>query len=513
MTVFSPLWGDLHNHNDVGYGVGSLERALRLARQRLDVWVFTAHAYWHDIPDDPGSPDVIKHEEGFARVRAEWPNVLRRLADASDGQSFLAIPAYEWHSSSCGDRHVVAPDPPAAFENDMTPVELSAYARRHGALLIPHHLAYPPGARGVNWDTVDDELSPIAEVFSEHGSSEVDDGEWPMDGHSMSPRSTVNTWVKGLERGLRLGAVASTDNHDGCPAAYNEGLAGIWAEGPTAEDVLAALRSRRCYGVTGDRIGLDWWFDDAPMGSVLPKRAVGGRTFRCRVQGWDAIDAVDLVRNGRVWRRWTPCVNTPVASSVVGGGHILRLRWGWGPMSGRDVFHWEGRLRVRGGAIDRVMPGFGSVLPGDGSDGEFEVHSDGSGGALHWTSRTSRSFAQVYDQLAISLVGAADTEVIAEVSCRREDGVELAQSVRTTLGALREASREVHMSPPPFTPTFQMLRAVTVGSCGAEIVESLDVEPENDEQDGAKWPLECFYVRVRQKNGQLAWSSPIWFQR
>ena len=44
-------WGDLHNHHEVGYGKGSLQRSIDLARQHLDFFAFTGHAWWHDIPD------------------------------------------------------------------------------------------------------------------------------------------------------------------------------------------------------------------------------------------------------------------------------------------------------------------------------------------------------------------------------------------------------------------------------------------------------------------------------
>lgn len=46
-------WGDFHNHNDIGYGAGSLERSHRIARGALlDVYAFTPHGWWHDEPDD-----------------------------------------------------------------------------------------------------------------------------------------------------------------------------------------------------------------------------------------------------------------------------------------------------------------------------------------------------------------------------------------------------------------------------------------------------------------------------
>ena len=34
-------WGDLHNHNAVGYAKGSLQRSIDLAREHLDFFAFT----------------------------------------------------------------------------------------------------------------------------------------------------------------------------------------------------------------------------------------------------------------------------------------------------------------------------------------------------------------------------------------------------------------------------------------------------------------------------------------
>lgn len=35
------FWGDLHNHNAVGYAKGSLERSIDNAREHLDFFAFT----------------------------------------------------------------------------------------------------------------------------------------------------------------------------------------------------------------------------------------------------------------------------------------------------------------------------------------------------------------------------------------------------------------------------------------------------------------------------------------
>ena len=48
------LYGDILNHNAHGYGVGSIERSLEIARTHLDFFAFTGHSSWHDMPSMEG---------------------------------------------------------------------------------------------------------------------------------------------------------------------------------------------------------------------------------------------------------------------------------------------------------------------------------------------------------------------------------------------------------------------------------------------------------------------------
>ena len=53
MDIF---WGDLHNHCGITYGTGSLEYALKIARNHLDFATVTPHAFWPDMP--PRTPEL-----------------------------------------------------------------------------------------------------------------------------------------------------------------------------------------------------------------------------------------------------------------------------------------------------------------------------------------------------------------------------------------------------------------------------------------------------------------------
>ena len=105
----TPLWADLHNHNGIGYGAGSLDRSYRIARgSLLDAYCFTPHGHWHDMPANDAQM-VEFHRAGFDRVRQEWPQV-RAKADAEDQPGrFVALLGFEWHSSRFGDYHVLLP--------------------------------------------------------------------------------------------------------------------------------------------------------------------------------------------------------------------------------------------------------------------------------------------------------------------------------------------------------------------------------------------------------------------
>ena len=62
-------WGELHNHGQLGYGQGSLERSYDIARSHLDFYAFTPHG----IHADGG---VL---EGYPVVRENWSGIVTQF--------------------------------------------------------------------------------------------------------------------------------------------------------------------------------------------------------------------------------------------------------------------------------------------------------------------------------------------------------------------------------------------------------------------------------------------------
>ena len=296
------FWGDLHNHNAVGYAKGSLRRSIDNARAHLDFFAFTGHASWHDMPKMPGDRHM-KWVHGFKAQADHWPKTRAMLREANT-DDFVAFLGYEWHSSRFGDYCPIFPeDQPDLFLPDHVD-KLLDFAKAKGAIAIPHHVAYKQGWRGANFSVFRPDVSPIVEVYSEHGASESVTACEPYIRHSMSGRDTRNTIQRQLRKGLRFGFVASTDSHRGYPGAYGEGVLGVWAKELTAESLFEAFRARRTYAATGDRIVVDVSLNGRPMGSELP--ATANRELDVHVAGEDPIAMVEIVRNGKVVHRHFP---------------------------------------------------------------------------------------------------------------------------------------------------------------------------------------------------------------
>ncbi len=184
---FKILFGDIHNHNALGYGVGSLERSIDIARTHLDFFAFTGHSSWHDMENMEGGRE--QHWiQGFERLRDGWGHVQDLVAESNVDGQFASFLGFEWQSSRFGDQCVVFRDDhqPQIFPDNIQ--DLRSFCLERSALMIPHHLAYPQGMRGVNWDAFDDACTPVVEIFSEHGNSEDDRGPFTFFNHSMGGR-------------------------------------------------------------------------------------------------------------------------------------------------------------------------------------------------------------------------------------------------------------------------------------------------------------------------------------
>ncbi|MFB6219712.1 MAG: DUF3604 domain-containing protein, partial [Halobacteriaceae archaeon] len=369
---------------------------------------------------------------------------------------------------------------------------------------LPHHTGYDIGNRGKDWDAFDPELSPVMEVYSGHGSSEAVDEPPRMENLSMGPRVSGGTLQDGLGRGCRVGVVAGNDGWGVPGTPWDDGVTGVWAAERTREAVWAALRDRRTYGVSGDRIAIDYEVGGAPMGSVAPLDAP---TAEAEVDCPRPLDAVEVVGDGRVLATHT---HRPHPAEDPDGRYRLPVEIGWGPTRSNGDFDdvtldWAGRLTVDGGDLARVWPRF------DGMGQRYEF-----GGDCTFACRTARDRDRPqYDpgpvQGFVVEVAGADATLVADLDRGRvEVPVDEAREGARVVAFEDEARERIDravgaadavQNPDTFyqhAPKVRVGRAAPRAACRASV----------------RFPdlpdCEYYYLRVRQVNGHRAWGSAVW---
>lgn len=489
VDTYKIAFGDIHNHNAHGYGQGSIERSLDIARTHLDFFAFTGHGCWHDLNAER-DPRLAHFTKGFEQLKRTWPRVQKAIASANTPGEFAAFLGYEWHSNFYGDQCVIFPDDGAGDGHQMchadTLEELRAFCRDSGAMLLPHHVAYPKGVRGLNWDYYDPTLAPVVELHSMHGCSETDRSPFPMHMGSPGGRSTEQTIAAALARGARFGFTASTDSHNGFPGAWGQGVTAALVKDVSREAVWEALHARRCYALTGDRIFLDFTVNGALMGQEIT--AEGELHVAYDVDCRDEIRCVELIVNNEVVHSATP---TQAAEDDL---YQLRLEWGWGPWGSLDTpktVDWAFALTAQNARIERMFPCLTSGPFDEDRRHRFET-SETSVTARSYTSRKDAFNGHANQAVVVEFKGDASTQF----------GLSLTEPVPMSksydFADLCQRSFEFHTGDYP-SESMQLHRMVPASLSTLRNEVTLPVP------EGPGFA----YLRVTQKNGQMAWSSPV----
>ena len=229
---------------------------------------------------------------------------------------------------------------------------------RHPSFLIPHHIGYRQGFRGINWAAFTPEFSPVVEIMSFHGAAEHSEAK-PDYLHAMGPRDYRGTAQYALEQGHVFGFIGSTDHHSAHPGSYGYGQIAVWARALTRHDVWEAIARRRTYAITGDRIALRVALNGAPMGSVLPY--VRQRRITVAVEAAAAIDYIELLRCNAVIHRESVYQQPLDFRRPL----KLRLEMGWGELEA--LTDWDVALEIERGDLLGIEPhlrGHGHRHPG-----------------------------------------------------------------------------------------------------------------------------------------------------
>jgi len=453
------FWGDIHGQTEATVGTGTVDEYFTFGR-------------------DVAALDFISHcANDFQITREHWQETRDAVRRYHRPGRYVTFLAYEWsgNTPAGGDHNVYyrGDDGPlhrsshwqladrSDAGDDRYPIsELHETLRgRDDVMIIPHI-----GGRHANLDFFDPAHSPLIEIASVHGVF-----EWFAE--------------DALRRGLRVGFIANSDDHTGRPGAtypsgsdvhfgMRGGLLAVYAEELTREALWEAFWARRCYGTTGERIILRVSADGHLMGTEFA--ATKPPLIEVEVIGTAPLETVELRRGPQV------IYTHPLVEPQPGERPLLKLVWEGARVKWRErPTCWDGLLVLDRGRILSAEPfAFDSPDEGITSQNEREVH---------WRSSTVGD----PDGLFLDL-DAPDEAVLSfrsqpvTFSFRLSDLAAGPLIVEAGGVGQRVTARWVPRGPRPIVARFTY-------------------------RDEAAPPgTSAYWLRVIQRDGAMAWSSPIY---
>ena len=282
--------------------------------------------------------DGAVHQGNDFQISLElWEKFKRAAEEAYLPGEFVTFHGYEWSGTPAigGDHNVLYHeyDPPIyrcsgwldenPFEEVAPLPSLYDALRRHEAITIAH-----VGGRPATFERHDAELEPLWEIHSAWGTF-----EW--------------VYQEAFAKGFKIGFVCNSDGHKCRPGASYPG-AGIFGTLGGLTCVLSktrdrdgfweALKARRTYGTTGQRIIVDTAMNGLPIGADV---AAEHATVQVHVAGTAPIVKIELLRRSEVIQRHF--------FDSQGDPDTLVLRFGGARVKGRArMVRWQGDVTLEG---------------------------------------------------------------------------------------------------------------------------------------------------------------------
>lgn len=286
--------------------------------------------------------DVISQEDWKVQQQVE--------CELHEPGRFIPIPGFEWsgktwhggHHNVYFRRHnqpvhrnepIERPDS-VQRETELRHIE-DVYAHyRNTDTIITMHV----GGEHSNLEWHDPSLETSVELASTHGSF-----EWMLE--------------DSIERGYKLGVQGGSDCYTGRPGddrpGYQlrryarSGLTGIYTEDITLPAFFEAMRARRTFATTGEKMVLRVDADGRLMGSEYI--TADSPTINVSVVGTAPLESVELFRGLEKIHTWQP--------QTAAQPNRIRILWrGASRMTSYSGIVWDGNLNVTSGTIKKVEP-------------------------------------------------------------------------------------------------------------------------------------------------------------
>ena len=452
-------WGDMHGQTSETVGTG------------------TPKAYYQFARDYAALDFSSWQGNDFQITDALWRKIIKVNKEYNEEGKFIAFLGYEWSGNypNGGDYNIYFKGDSSSIhrsshwqiadgpieETDRNPISklFKEFKDRDDVMAVPHI-----GGRPANLDFLDPKLVRLIEIHSHHGTF-----EW--------------FYLEAIERGLKVGAVATSDDHTCRPGLsfptkktsrgyvsfdVKGGYTAIYSNKLSRKAIWDELMARHCYATTGERIVLGLKCGSSIMGDEI-------ETDTCPEFEVEAIGQ-DYIEDTILYRGIEPIYSTFEESDKV--NNKIKIELSGARSKGRNrKTDWSGIIALKGAKIIEAK-----ALAFDQPDEGIEIVSDKE---IRVKSKTS-----------------GDIDVI-ELDINDSDNAEL----------------EFNLNPLSFdVKVSELLKGTKVIDAGGinqsvkvclartdhskkEIVSYLDKKI----AEGAN----TYWVKVIQRNGHMAWSSPI----
>lgn len=461
-------WGDLHAQTEETTGVGTEDEYFSFGRD------------WARL-------DFMSHQgNDFQMDDAYWAHLNETTEKFDENGRFVVFPGYEWSANTPngGDHNVI-------YRREGHPILRSSHwlIDTPASDLSPAHPAddfYRKLKRAV----------PLEEVLvCQHVGGRFANTRKYFDKELIQLVEVVSVWGvfewilwDAIEAGHIVGVMGNSDGHHGRPGAegpgmtefgIENGLTCVLADSLTRDSVFDALKNRRCYATTGQRMLLDFSANGQPMGSIFDVTD-GVLHLEATVTGTAPLESLQLFCGREVVGEIRPYSFTNLTQS-----NCIRISWqGSHERGGQRRVVWDGAVRLNGCEIVSAKTvAFDAVLDGIVQQSATEV-------------TFSSSTTGDRDGLELMLGDARKGQIVFE------------SAVGNTAVDLSDLTNQ---NPRRMVDFGGLDMQVTIERYPERLTErsltlSKTVRLENQKLDK---PLP-YFVKATQADGHMAWASPIW---
>lgn len=259
-------------------------------------------------------------DHGYSLNEVYWRKNLRMVDFYTDNDDFIALPSLEWTLSNgkgnvdikhgVGHKNVIFPSNDEALKFIRNKDEI--YSVRNGetkdamalwnflhkneidCVTIPHHPA--DEVHPTDWEVHDETYEPVVEIFQCRGNAEYPGCPREINVSRHTPISNPKAFIDYAMayKKHQMGFIASGDHN-----SIGVGLAAIWVKEISQKGIVDALKNRRCFATTGDKIFIhmtvngSWANDEVKNNGKSPE-------IEFEIEAVDKIKSIEILRNSKV---------------------------------------------------------------------------------------------------------------------------------------------------------------------------------------------------------------------